>query len=75
MLIKRLAGCFYVPAAALRFLSVGGVIEARSTASEPVPNRPVATAKGKLGDAIRQPRVVAQCTPTEIAVTVPDSTA
>ena len=30
VLIKRLAGCFYVPAAALRFLSVGGVIEARS---------------------------------------------
>jgi len=73
--MKLLAGCFCAVAATLRFLSVGSVIEARSTASEPARKKPAATDKGKLGDAIRQLRVVAPCTPTEIAVIVPDSTA
>jgi len=72
---KLLAGCFCAFAAALRFLSVGGVIEARSTVSELARKKPAATDKGKLGDAIRRLRVVAPCTPTEIAATVPDSTA
>jgi hypothetical protein len=64
-----------VLAADLEFLSAGAAIEARSTALEPVHNKPAAIAKGKLGDAIRQPRVVAPCTPTEIAVIVPNSAA
>jgi hypothetical protein len=34
-----------------------------------------ATAKGKLGDAIRRLHVVAPCTRTEVAVTVPDNPA
>jgi hypothetical protein len=36
---------------------------------------PGATTKGKLGDAIRQLRVVAPCMPPEIAVTVPEGDA
>jgi hypothetical protein len=48
------------------------VIEARSTAPEPARKKLAATTKAKLGDAIRQLRVVAPCTPPEIAVTVPE---
>jgi hypothetical protein len=73
--MKRLAGCFCVLAAAVRFSSVGGVIAARSIAMEPVPKKHVATDKGRLGDAIRQLRVVALCMPSEIAATVLDSAA
>jgi hypothetical protein len=73
--MKCLAGFFCVVAAALRSLSVGGVIEARSTASEPARKKPAATTEGKLGDAIRQLHVVALCTPPEIAVTVPEGDA
>jgi hypothetical protein len=47
---KLLAGCFCAFAAALRFLSVGGVIEARSIVSELARKKPAATDKGKLGD-------------------------
>ncbi len=75
MSMTLLAGCFCALAAALRLLCVDCVIEARSTASEPVRKKRAATDKGRLGDAIRQLRVVASCTPTEIAVTVPGSTA
>jgi len=75
LLMKCLAGSFCVVAAALRSLSVGGVIEARSTASEPARKKLAATNKGKLGDAIRQLHVVAPCTPPEIAVTVPEGDA
>jgi hypothetical protein len=75
VLRKRLAGCFYVVAATLRFLFADAAIEVRSTAPEPVHNKRGATTKGKLGDVIRQHRVVAPCTPTEIAVTVTDSAA
>jgi hypothetical protein len=64
-----------VLAAALRSLSAGGAIEVRSTASEPARKKPGATPKGKLGDAIRQLRVVAPCMPPEIAVTVPEGDA
>ena len=54
MLIKRLAGCFYVPAAALRFLSVGGVIEAEIyCAGSWKPTGPRRPPQAKLGDAIR----------------------
>jgi hypothetical protein len=56
-------------------LFADAAIEVRSTAPEPVHNKRGATTKGKLGDAIRQHRVVAPCTPTEIAVTVTDSAA
>ena len=72
---KRLAECFCVPAAALESLFVGGVIEVRSTASEPARKKPAAPTKGKLGDAIRQLRAVALCMPPEIAVTVPEGEA
>jgi hypothetical protein len=72
---KRIAGCFCVLVAALRSLSVVGAIEVRSTASEPARKKPGATTKGKLGDAIRQLRVVAPCMPPEIAVTVPEGDA
>jgi len=72
VLMTFLAGCSCVVAAALRFLSVGGAIEARSIASNPARKGPAATGKGKLGDAIRLRPVVAPCTPKEIAVTVPE---
>ena len=62
-------------AAALRSLSAGGAIEVRSTASEPARKKPDATDKGKLGDAIRQLRVVVPRTPSEIAATVLDGAA
>ena len=62
-------------AANLRFLFAGAAIEVRSTAPESVHNTHGATTKGKLGDAIRQHRVAAPCTPTEIDVIVPDSAA
>jgi hypothetical protein len=73
--MKHLAGCFCARAAAPRFLSVGGAIEARSTASEPARKKGAATGKGKLGDAIRQLRVVVPRTPSEIAATVLDGAA
>jgi hypothetical protein len=56
-------------------LFAAAAIEVRSTAPEPVHNKRGANTKRKLGDAIRQHHVVALCTPTEIAVTVPDSAA
>jgi hypothetical protein len=62
-------------AAALRSLSAGGAIAARSIASEPARKTLAATGKGKLGNAIRQPRVVATCTSPEVAVTVPEGVA
>ena len=65
-----LAGRFCVVAAALRFLSVGSAIAARTIASEPARKKPAATSKGKLGGAIRQLHVVAPCTPPEVAVIV-----
>jgi hypothetical protein len=65
--MKFLAECFCVLAAALRFLSVAGVIEVISTASEPARKKPAATIKRKLGGAIRQLHVVAPCTPPEVA--------
>jgi len=68
--MKCLAGRFCVVAAALRFLSVGSAIAARSIASEPARKKPAATSKGKLGGAIRQLHVVAACTLPEVAVTV-----
>jgi hypothetical protein len=73
--MKLRAGCFCVSAAALRFLSVGSVIEARSTAPEPARKRPAATDKGKPGDAIRRLRGGAPCTPSEAAGTVLDGNA
>jgi len=71
--MKFLAGCFCVCAVALAFLSVGGVTEARSTASEPARKKGAATGRGKPGDAIRQLRVAVPCMPNEIAATVLDS--
>ena len=73
--MKFLAECFCVLAAARRFLSVAGVIEVISTASEPARKKPAAAGNGKLADVIRQRPVAASCTPTEIAVTVPDDNA
>jgi hypothetical protein len=73
--MKRVAGCFCVLAVALRSLSVGGTIEVRSTVTEPARKKLGATTKGKLGDAIRQLRVVAPCMPPEIAITVPEDDA
>jgi hypothetical protein len=73
--MKFLAGCFCVCAVALAFLSVGGVIEARSTASETARRRPAAAVKGKLGAAIRQLREAAPCTPSGIVGTVLDGNA
>ena len=61
--------------AAIRFLSVGGVIAARSIALEPALKKPAATTRGKLGGAIRKLHVVAPCTPPEIVVTVPEGVA
>lgn len=75
VLRKHVAGCFYVVAATLGSLFAAAAIEVRSTAPEPVHNKRGANTKRKLGDAIRQHHVVALCTPTEIAVTVPDSAA
>ena len=68
--MKFLAECFCVLAAALRFLSVAGVIEVIFTASELARKKPAATIKRKLGGAIRQLHVVAPCTPPEVAVIV-----
>ena len=62
-------------AAAVRFLSAGGAIEAKSTASEPALETPAATGKGKRGDAIRQLRAVAPCTLSEIAAIAPEGNA
>jgi hypothetical protein len=73
--MKHLAGCSCARAAAPRFLSVGGAIEARSTAPEPVRRKGAATGRGKLGDAIRRLRVAVPCTPSEIAATVLDGAA
>jgi len=64
-----------VSAAAVRFLSVGGAIEARSIAPEPARRKPAATDKGRHGDATRQLRVVAPCMPSEIAGTEPGGNA
>ena len=72
LLMKCPAGCFCVFAAVRKFLSVGGATGARSTASEPVQKKLAGNDKGRLADAIRQPPVVAPCTPIEIAVTVPE---
>jgi hypothetical protein len=47
--MKCRADCFCVVAAALRFLSVGTAIAARSTASEPARKMPAARTNGKLG--------------------------
>jgi hypothetical protein len=68
--MKFLAECFCVLDAALRFLSVAGVTEVISTASEPARKKPAATIKRKLGGAIRQLHVVAPCTRPEVAVIV-----
>ena len=68
-----LAGCFCARAVDVRFLFVGDVTAARSTAPEPARRKPAATGKGKLGDAIRPLPVVVPCIPNEIAATVPDS--
>jgi hypothetical protein len=68
--MKFPAECFCVLAAALRFLSVAGVIEVIFTASEPARKKSAATIKRKLGGAIRQLHVVAPCTPPEVAVIV-----
>ena len=57
-------------AAALRFLSAGGAIEARPTASEAARKKPAVTGNERLGDVIRQLLVVALCTPSEVADTV-----
>jgi hypothetical protein len=73
--MKFLAGCSCVLAVALASLSVGDVIEARSTASEPVRRRPAVAAKGKLGAAIRQLREAAPCTLSGIVSTVLDGNA
>jgi hypothetical protein len=70
--MKRLAGCSCVLAAALKFLFAGGAIEVRPTASEAARKKPAATGKGRLGDAIRQLLVVALCTLSEVADTVPE---
>jgi hypothetical protein len=70
--MKYRAGFFFALVAVVRFSSVGGATEARFTAREPAPKKPGATGKGKLADAIRQPRAVAPCTPREVAVTVPE---
>src|SRR4051812_6718357 len=59
---KCLAGCFFVRAAALKFLFAGAVIEAKSTASETVHKRPAGLGNGRLGNVIRQLPVVAPCT-------------
>lgn len=75
MSIKRLVECFCVRAAAARFLSADGAIEASSTAPGHARKKPVATGKGKLGAAIRQLFGGARCTPIEVAGTVLDSNA
>jgi hypothetical protein len=72
VLAKCRVGFFFALVAIVRFLSVGGATEARVTAWEPVSNKAAATGKGRLADAIKQPRAAAPCTPREIAVTVPE---
>ncbi len=67
--MKCLAGCFCAFAAAVRFLSVADATEAKSTAPEDARKTPGASGNGKPDDAIRQLRVAAPCTLTEIAVT------
>jgi hypothetical protein len=69
------AGCFYVFVAVPRSLFVGGVIAARSTASEHARKKPAATDNGKLGAATRQVRGGAPCMPSEIVGTVLDGSA
>jgi hypothetical protein len=73
--MKYRADCLCVVAAALRFLSAGTAIAARSTASEPARKMSAARTNGKLGGAIRQLRVVAPCTLPEVAVTVQECNA
>jgi hypothetical protein len=58
--MKRLAGCFCVLPAAVRFFCRRCD---RGQIWEPVPKKHVATDKERLGDAIRQLRVVALCMP------------
>jgi hypothetical protein len=69
--MKHLAGCFFVKVAALRFLSAGAAIGAKSTASEPVHRSPVGLGNGRRGGVIRQLPVVVLCTLNEVAYTVP----
>jgi hypothetical protein len=73
--IKRLVECFCARAAAVRCLSAGGAIEARSTAPGHVRKKPATTGKEKLGAAIRQLCGGARCTPSEVAGTVLDTNA
>jgi len=73
--MKCLAGCSCARAAAPKFLFVGGAIGARSAAPEPARKKGAVTGRGKLGDAIRPPRVAAPCMPNEIAATVLDGAA
>jgi hypothetical protein len=73
--MKCLAECFFVLVAALKSLFVGSAIEARSTAPAPARRKFAATTKGKPGDAIRQLRAVARCTPSEVVDTVPERNA
>ena len=75
MSIKRLAECFCVRTAAVRFLSVGDAIEAKSTAPENARKKSATTGKGKLGVAIRQLCEGVPGTPSEVAGTVLDSNA
>ena len=62
-------------AAALKFLSAGGAIEVRSTASEAARKKPAGTGNGRLGDVIKQLLVVALCTLSGVADTVPEDSA
>ena len=74
-LMRFRAGFFCALAAALRFLSADDATAAKSTASEPAHKKPAATVKERLADAIRPVRAAAPCTPTEVAVFVPDGSA
>ena len=73
--MKPCAECFCVSAAALKSLSARRAIEAKSIASDPVHKKRAARSNGKHGDAIRQLRAVALCTPIEIAVTAHEGVA
>jgi len=65
----------FASVAVVRSLSVGDATEARFTAWEPVPKKPVARSKGARAGDIRQRRAAAPCTPIEIAVIEPECNA
>jgi hypothetical protein len=70
--LMKCAECSCVSAAVRRFLSAGGVTEAKFIAWVAAPATPAVSGRGKLADITRQAPVAGPCTSNETAVTAPE---